>query len=120
MGHLPAQFCGMSDVALMRCPITDSEQDRSNIGLAKVAGMEKELNISPNEYYLTIALFQVGYVLAEVPSNMILSVTRPSYYIPALMVLWGSVAAALGAVKNTKQLIGLRVLLGVFEAGFSV
>lgn len=82
--------------------------------------MEKELKITSDEYYLTIALFQVGYVVAEIPSNMILSVTRPSIYIPTLMVLWGAVAACLGAVKNTKQLIGLRVLLGIFEAGFSV
>lgn len=36
------------------------------------------------------------------------------------MALWGAVAAALGAVQTTKQLIGMRFLLGVFEAGFSV
>lgn len=81
--------------------------------------METDLNLTPDEYYLVIALFQVGYVLAEVPSNMILSISRPSYYIPTLMVLWGIVATCLGAVQNTAQLIGLRVLLGVFEAGFS-
>ena len=46
-------------------------QDRTNIGLAKVAGMEDELNISANEYYLTIALFQVGYVVAEIPSKYV-------------------------------------------------
>lgn len=51
---------------------------------------------------------------------MILSVTRPSLYVPTLMALWGAVAAALGAVQTTKQLIGMRFLLGVFEAGFSV
>lgn len=34
--------------------------------------MEKELNISSDEYYLTIALFQVGYVVAEIPSKCVL------------------------------------------------
>lgn len=43
--------------------------DRTNIGLAKVAGMEDDLNLTDNEYFMAVALFQVGYVLAEVPSK---------------------------------------------------
>ncbi|KAJ5943223.1 hypothetical protein N7516_003391 [Penicillium verrucosum] len=50
---------------------------------------------------------------------MILSRTRPSVFIPIITFAWGSVAALIGAVRNQSQLIALRFLLGVFEAGFS-
>jgi MFS family permease len=51
---------------------------------------------------------------------MILSVTRPSLYVPTLMFLWGAIATTLAAVRTPTQLIAVRFVLGLFEAGFSV
>lgn len=51
---------------------------------------------------------------------MILARSQPSIYISILMFLWGAVAALLALVRTPAQLIGLRFLLGVFEAGFTV
>ncbi|KAF2267737.1 MFS general substrate transporter [Lojkania enalia] len=96
-----------------------SYMDRTNIGNAKVAGMKDDIGLSSTQYFLAVVVFQIGYVIAEVPSNMILSRTRPSLYIPFLMVLWGSVAALMSLVKTPAQLLGMRFLLGVMEAGFS-
>ena len=36
------------------------------------------------------------------------------------MVLWGAIAAAMAAIQTTTQLIAMRFVLGIFEAGFSV
>jgi MFS family permease len=51
--------------------------------------------------------------------SMILSRTRPSRYVPFLMLLWGAVAALMALVRTPAQLLGMRFLLGVMEAGFS-
>ncbi|UPK91958.1 hypothetical protein LCI18_002893 [Fusarium solani-melongenae] len=98
---------------------THKNQDRSNIGNARVAGMGDDLDLTDDRYYLVVVLFQIGYVLAEVPSNMILSRSRPSLFIPALMIFWGVSCAVIAAVQSWRQLVGLRFLLGVAEAGFS-
>lgn len=101
--------------------------------------MEKDLNLDSNGYYLTVVIWVIGYTIAAVPSklvlqmidpwglvysnqwnSMILSRTRPSIFIPIITFAWGAVAALIGAVTTQAQLIGLRFLLGVFEAGFSV
>lgn len=82
--------------------------------------MGDDLDLSDSRYYLVVVLFQVGYVIAEVPSNMILARSRPSLFIPALMVFWGTSCAVIAAVQDWKQLVGLRFLLGIAEAGFSV
>lgn len=50
---------------------------------------------------------------------MVLSRVRPSIWIPTLMVFWGSVSALMALVNTPAQLIGVRFLLGVTEAGFS-
>lgn len=44
-------------------------EDRTAIGNAKVAGMDKDLGLTSNEYFLAIVIFQLGYVIFEVPSK---------------------------------------------------
>lgn len=51
--------------------------------------------------------------------SMILSRTRPSLWIPTLMILWGSALALTALVRTPAQLIGMRFLLGATQAGFS-
>jgi hypothetical protein len=48
--------------------------------------MAEALHLSSSGYSLAVSIFFVGYLLLEVPSNMILSRTRPSLYLPGLMV----------------------------------
>jgi MFS family permease len=50
---------------------------------------------------------------------MVLSRTCPSLWIPTLMVLWGTVVALTALVKTPAQLIDMRFVLGVTQAGFS-
>ena len=47
----------------------DFEQDRTNIGNAKAAGMNLDIGLSSTQYFLAVVVFQVGYVIAEVPSK---------------------------------------------------
>lgn len=58
----------------------------NSIGNAKEAGMGQDLGLSSSDYALAVSIFFIGYLLLEVPSNMILSRTRPSLYLPGLMV----------------------------------
>ena len=101
------------------CLLITHLRDRTNIGNAKTAGMADDLGLTDDQYSLAVTTFQIGYVIAGPPSNMILSRVKPSIYIPILMILWGTVVAILAVVKTPAQLLGLRFLLGVMEAGFS-
>lgn len=65
---------------------TNRAEDFHSIGNAKEAGMADALHLSSSDYSLAVSIFFIGYLLLEVPSNMILSRTRPSLYLPGLMV----------------------------------
>lgn len=58
--------------------LADSLQDRSNIGLAKIAGMEDDLNLSSNQYYIAVVIWVIGYTIGEVPSKYGLPTFSPS------------------------------------------
>ncbi|WP_338811359.1 MFS transporter (plasmid) [Agrobacterium leguminum] len=94
-----------------------SFMDRINVGFAQLQ-MKRDLEFSDAVYGLGAGLFFIGYFLFEVPSNMWLERIGARKTMLRIMVLWGLTSAAMMFVKTPAQFYVLRVLLGVFEAGF--
>lgn len=61
--------------------------DRTNIGNAKIANIEKDLNIDPKseKFPATLTIFFVSYSMFEALANILLKRLRPSVFIPAIM-----------------------------------
>ncbi len=91
--------------------------DRGNIGNAKIEGLQEDLHMTNDQYNLTLTVFFLTYAAFEVPSNLLLKRLRPSRWLPAIMVAWGTVVTLMGIVESFKGLLAARVFLGVAEAG---
>ena len=90
--------------------------DRVNIGFAQLQ-MKGELHFSDQVFALGAGMFFVGYILFEVPSNLLLQKIGTRKTLLRIMVLWGLCATAMAWVKEPWQFYTLRFLLGAFEAG---
>lgn len=62
-----------------------------------------------------VLVFYIGYVIVELPSNIIIRKAGPAAWLSFLAVAWGVVTLAVGFIKNWESLVVLRVLLGIFE-----
>lgn len=91
--------------------------DRSNVGNAKLEGLTADLHITGNQYLLTLTMYFVGYVLFEIPCNLILKRTTPRFWLPTLMLAWGIVATLLGVCHNFAGFVVARTFLGITESG---
>lgn len=91
--------------------------DRVNIGFAALT-MNKELGIGPEAFGFIAGIFFIGYCLFEVPSNVLLARFGARIWIARIMIMWGLVSMAMALVTSGTQLMVLRFLLGVAEAGF--
>ena len=91
--------------------------DRINIGFASLT-MNRELGMSSQQYGLVAAIFFAGYVLFEIPSNLLLDRVGARIWIGRILITWGIVAALTGLVRNVTEFCGARFLLGLAEAGF--
>ncbi|MEU8901181.1 MFS transporter [Nocardia sp. NPDC048505] len=91
--------------------------DRTNIGIAKLT-MSAELGLTETMFGLVSGLFFAGYLLFEVPSNIALHRFGARRWIARIMVSWGLVMMAMTWASNVEMLAGLRVVLGIAEAGF--
>lgn len=92
--------------------------DRNAIALARLDGLEKDLNLTSAEYQTCVSILFVGYILGQVPSNMLLTRVRPSYYMASCMALWAVVSTLTACAKDFKGLLLTRFFLGVTEAPY--
>ena len=91
--------------------------DRVNIGYAKLQ-MLPDLGLTEGQYGFAAGIFFIGYALFEIPSNLLLDKIGARKTMTRIMVLWGLASAATMLVTTAQQLYILRLLLGIFEAGF--
>jgi len=71
------------------------------------------------ESLLTTIPVYVGYILMQVPSNMIINrISRPSIYIGLAMLLWGMISTLSGVVTNFGGMVAVRFCIGFVEAAF--
>ena len=74
--------------------------DRNNIASARLGGLEEDLGLVGNQYEIIISVLFVGYILFQVPSNMLLNrLGRPSAYLAVVMTLWGAISTCTAAVQ---------------------
>ncbi|SNB76371.1 Sugar phosphate permease [Arboricoccus pini] len=100
--------------------------DRVNVGFAKLE-MLGDLGLSDTVYAIGASIFFWGYVILEVPSNLLLERFGARAWIARIMVSWGLIViammyieplATLFDVQNSTMFYTLRFLLGACEAGF--
>jgi MFS family permease len=80
--------------------------------------MATDLELDDDRYAWVLSVFFFGYLICEVPSNMILSRSRPSLFLPSIMLVWGVLSALMSLSKTYGALLGFRFVLGCIEAGF--
>ncbi len=91
--------------------------DRANVGFARLK-MQDDLGLSQATFDLGYGMFYVGYILFEVPSNLLMRRFGARLWIARIMITWGLVSAAMMFASDMWTFYALRVLLGIAEAGF--
>ncbi|KAF9480332.1 MFS general substrate transporter [Pholiota conissans] len=89
--------------------------DRSNIGNARVAGLQKDLHMTDRQYQICITVLYVPYIAAELPANLLLRKVGPRLVMPTLLTIWGVMVTLQGLVTSYGGLVTVRALLGLVE-----
>ncbi|MGF6697360.1 ACS family tartrate transporter-like MFS transporter [Paraburkholderia sp. MM5496-R1] len=100
--------------------------DRVNVGFAALQ-MNKALDLSASAFGFGAGVFFIAYFFFEVPSNLLLERFGARRWIARIMFTWGILAGAMAFIPDIARFtglspahvfFGLRILLGVAEAGF--
>jgi sugar phosphate permease len=96
-----------------------NQLDRINLSVAGPNGMNDALGLTAAQFGLASGIFFIGYMTLEVPSNLALHRFGARRWLARIVVTWGIVSTSLTFAPNAEWLYGLRILLGMAEAGFA-
>jgi len=91
--------------------------DRVNVGFAALT-MNKDLGLSPSVFGFGAGIFFLGYLIFQVPANLILEKIGARRWMFIILAVWGVISAANAFMQGPLSYYALRFLLGVAEAGF--
>jgi ACS family tartrate transporter-like MFS transporter len=100
--------------------------DRVNVGFAALT-MNKDLGLTASMYGFGAGVFFLTYFIFEVPSNLFLERFGARKWIARIMFSWGILSGIMAFIpnmavwfgmRNEHVFYGLRMLLGIAEAGF--
>ncbi|OAL56385.1 MFS general substrate transporter [Pyrenochaeta sp. DS3sAY3a] len=91
--------------------------DRTNVGNAKILGLQADIHINDHQYAIGLCVFYATYIASELPSNLVLKKMSPKIWLPLLTAVWGILTMCLGFVRSFASFVTVRALLGVAEGG---
>lgn len=95
----------------------DSQLDQNNVSNAYVSGMETELGFGPgNELSWMNTYFAIGTIIGGTFSNLIITVVRPSYWLPGCLGVWSLFVLGLFRCQTATEFYVLRFFVGAFES----
>lgn len=93
--------------------------DRSNISVARISGLDEDVGLAEaNRASIALLMFFLGYMLMQLPSNMLIHRVGAANWIAFIVFSWGLVTIGIGFLNDWVGLAVLRAILGAFEGGF--
>ncbi|KAL9068018.1 MAG: hypothetical protein Q9161_006463 [Pseudevernia consocians] len=93
--------------------------DRINIGIARIQGLEKDLQMTGNQLNVALVVFFIPLILLDAASNLGMKRISPRLWLGGQTLLLGVFTLCQGLVKTYGGLIAMRVFVGLFEAGLN-
>ncbi len=91
--------------------------DRINIGFAALS-MNRDLHLSSTQFGAANTIFYLGYILCEIPSNLMLARYGARLWLPRILISWGIASAVTMFATGAGSLYSIRFVVGLAEGGF--
>jgi len=110
-----AKFCPSGCREHRRVSVTT----RNSSIVLTLFSMSKDLELGVGMRYsiMTLAFFP-PYIVFELPSTVLIRWIGPRIHLSTICLTWGVILIGMGFSKNWQTMTGLRVVLGILEAGF--
>ncbi|KAI6764079.1 hypothetical protein HG530_007868 [Fusarium avenaceum] len=92
--------------------------DRINVSNARLAGMQEDLHMTDTIWSLGISMFYVGYIISQIPANIIIAKGSPRILLPICMLAWSCVTICMPAVTSGWGFCLCRFIIGLVEGPF--
>ncbi|CAO3629098.1 unnamed protein product [Cunninghamella blakesleeana] len=107
----------LSVLPMVWCIIFIQFVDKAILSVASGSGLLEETKMTPEQYNWVASIVYLGYLVYQIPNNILIQILPHAKYLGVLMVLWGIVVTLTSLCNNFQQMMVVRFLLGLFESG---
>ncbi|UZJ53326.1 hypothetical protein CBS101457_002646 [Exobasidium rhododendri] len=90
--------------------------NRVNFQNAYVSGMKEDVHFQGKQYSIVNTLFTVGYIIGQIPNNLMLQVVPANYWMPAMAILWAILSMSTAAATQPSHVMAIRFFQGIVES----
>jgi ACS family pantothenate transporter-like MFS transporter len=90
--------------------------NRINFQNAYVSGMEQSVHFHGKQYSIVNTLFTVGYIIGQIPNNLMLQVVPANYWMPGMAIVWAILSMSTAAATRPSHVMAIRFLQGIVES----
>lgn len=91
--------------------------DSGIISSAAVTSMPQDLDLTGNRFSVAIFIFTVASICFQLPATIILRFVGPPIFFSVITVAFGLITLCTAYITSWRQMIALRVLLGMSMSG---
>lgn len=92
--------------------------DRGNLSLAVAGNLLDDLKLSTNDYNNAQNMYRVGFIIAEIPSQLVGKKLGPDRWIPIQIIIWSICAGGQFFMQSRAGFFACRFFIGLFMGGF--
>ncbi|KFX87717.1 hypothetical protein V490_08072 [Pseudogymnoascus sp. VKM F-3557] len=92
--------------------------DRGNLSLAIAGNLLDDLKLSTNDYNNAQNMYRVGFIIAEIPSQLVGKKLGPDRWIPVQIIIWSICAGGQFFMQSRAGFFACRFFIGLFMGGF--
>jgi ACS family pantothenate transporter-like MFS transporter len=78
--------------------------------------MKEDLNLQRNDLNLMTTYWTIGYIVGQLPFQLVMTKIRPSLWLPTLEIAWGLLVMGMAGAQNVETIYTLRFFIGLLEA----
>jgi hypothetical protein len=93
--------------------------DRSNVGNARLLGMQRDLRLSGNKYNIAVMCTFISGSAIEIPGNIICKKVGAKVWLPTIVFTFGLITTLMSLTQTAEGLYAARFFLGIPEGGVS-
>ncbi|KFY77654.1 hypothetical protein V499_03001 [Pseudogymnoascus sp. VKM F-103] len=108
-------LCILTFIVLL---FTFMQFDRTNISAALTDTLRTDINVNTSQINTAQTLFILGFILTEIPFNIITKKIGAETWLPITMFLWGVCTWCQIFMKSASGLFALRFFIGAMEGGY--
>ncbi|KAK0723524.1 pantothenate transporter [Lasiosphaeria miniovina] len=90
--------------------------DRSNVSNAYVSGMKEDVGFEGDQLNQINTCLTVGYVIGQIPSNLVLNYVKPRFFFPAMMAVWACLTMLTASARSPQAVMAIRFFQGIAES----